>query len=426
MTSEWGGSNTPISDISESGFFDDSSFHSDLDKRVVIDWLSFVFDDLEYSESYDNYYKKTFYTLNQRSKINDFIMTNLFILFGQSDLQWEAYELIQGSVNSFCFSMYFGEHMRMNFAGPKSVRDRPTTQILFSGQACTEFVRHFKGDWIKLLDFLTKTHELYDGEYDFSFHGHFRRLDIAIDDFKGDIVNIYDLESYARKGHWVGSYQSLKVIDASIFRGGIYSEGYSLTFGKPGSSQLQIYDKLLERRFNKEDSYFTDVWYRYEMRFVNEKADTVVRELLASCKSLDQSKFGTFASQLLFSCIDFKVISIDSNKSQLKTLPIWKEFIGDVSKIDLKSLEPVELSIARKKEWEDRSLVTSYAQFFLSDPRIYDQEHRHKIAEGIIRLDKRQKIAINRYRVKQGLKPLNETEFHDFYEKYKRGDVKKK
>jgi len=58
---------------------------------------------------------------------------------------WQGYEIQPQSINGYSYSMIFDEHMRINFAGAKSGRDRLTTQILFSGQACREFLEYQGG-----------------------------------------------------------------------------------------------------------------------------------------------------------------------------------------------------------------------------------------------------------------------------------------
>jgi len=58
-----------------------------LDKRVLIDWLSFTFDDLDFDRYYEPEYKRYIYHLNDLSVNNDYIMTNLFRLFGEKKLE---------------------------------------------------------------------------------------------------------------------------------------------------------------------------------------------------------------------------------------------------------------------------------------------------------------------------------------------------
>jgi DNA relaxase NicK len=119
----------------------------------------------------------------------------------------------------------------------------------------------------------------------------FKRVDLAIDHFTASEVDIYDLEKCAKNKYWSGSFQSLKVISDMSFRGGIFSRGFSLTFGSEGSTQLQIYDKNLERRSKNEETFNTDKWYRYEMRLVDDKADNCVAEYLKIMKLIDEDQY---------------------------------------------------------------------------------------------------------------------------------------
>lgn len=369
-------------------------------RRILIDWVSFTFDDIIYSRYYDEAYKKFHYRIDDTSK-NNYIMTRLFRLLGCNDY-WQKYEIDDNAVNGYSFSMRIGEDIRINFAGAKSKNNRATTQLLMSGSACREFVKYQNGSFLKLFKFLKK------------LTGHFKRVDLAIDDFSGNIINIYELEKKARSGEWVGSYQSLMVIDNISFRGGLTSKGYSLTFGSAGSSQLQIYDKKLERESKNIETFKSDVWYRYEMRFIEDKADNFVTQYILRVEDLknDKNSLSKFASECLYTSIDFKIPSKNKNKSEWKTDPKWLEFIGDVSKINLNSKYDREKSILKKKKWAEHSLETTHAELYLSDPEEYYLYHMNEIGKGIKKLDQRSKVAINRYRESIGKNKLSEKDLN--------------
>ena len=190
------------------------------DKQVVIDWLSYTFDNITYDGFYDRKSRRYIYSSIEDTIDNSKIMTMLFKMFRCNE-EWSFYEYAPTSMNGYQFSFIIGEHIRINFGGAKTKADRPSTQILLSGQACRELEER-GGDWEEVLIGLN------------SLDGNYKRIDIAIDDFKGDKLNIYDLESYAKKGSFVASYQTLQIIESISYRGGIFSKGYSLTFGSTG------------------------------------------------------------------------------------------------------------------------------------------------------------------------------------------------
>jgi DNA relaxase NicK len=392
-----GGSNTHPSDTYRIKSTD-TDVEEILDKSFVIDWISYTFDNVMYDETYNKETFKKDLSLAY-SKTNDYILNNLLMIFNINK-PWQQLEFQDYALNGYRFSWEIGEHIKINFAGAKSGRNLPTTQLLLSGQACREFENHYGGKYFVLFDFLTKTHEELSGR---TFNGHFKRLDIAIDDFTGKEINIYDLRDYADNGHWVGSYQSCVFYYSNSYRGGISSKGYSLTFGSPSSNQLQIYDKKLEQESKNKKFVGSDVWYRYEMRFVNPRADKVVS--LYQKHYIDRT-LNQLAFQLLKSSIDFKVVSSDSNKSRVETLPEWDLFCNHLQKIDLKQNLPDESSWEKTKKWIDHNLKSIFTQLVL----VYGNEvvdEMIKLAEcGSEYINEKTITKIERYLEKSGKKPL--------------------
>jgi len=237
----------------------------ELDKRVLFDWISFTFDDLNFEAIINKQLTNNLSIKN--FNINVRILNKILKALGDKEYDFD-FEVKSPGLNGFKYMHYVGEHIILNFSGPKTYRYKKTSQLLMRGEACREFIEHQNGSWVNLFIALS------------DLHGSFKRVDIAIDDFQAKEINIYDLKELAEKGHWTGSFQSLKIINDISYRGGIRSKGFSMTFGSPGSNQLQIYDKNLERFSRKKENFNTKYWYRYEMRLVNEKATNSIREYL--------------------------------------------------------------------------------------------------------------------------------------------------
>ena len=352
-----GGSNTHLTDTS-SIKSTDTIKSPKLDKTFVIDWVSYTFDNVMYDEEFNKNTFRNEYTLSY-SKTNDYILNKLLRIF-QLGKNWTSMVEEDHALNGYKFSWLIGENIKINFAGPKSGRQLPTTQLLMSGSACREFEKYYGGKYFLLFDFFTKTHEELNNK---KFNGHFKRIDIAIDDFTGKELNIYDLREYADNGHWVGSYQSCTFYYSNLYRGGITSKGYSLTFGSAGSNQLQIYDKKLEQESKNKRYIESDVWYRYEMRFTDPKSDKIVQ--LYMVNYINQT-LNDFAYSLLISSVDFKIISNDKNKSRVETLHEWKTFCNYIKKIELKQELPSETSFEVKKRWIEKNLSTTITQLALA------------------------------------------------------------
>jgi DNA relaxase NicK len=216
------------------------------------------------------------------------------------------------------------------------------------------------------------------------FNGSFKRVDIAIDDFTANDIDIYDLQDFAEKGHWTGSFQSLKIINDISFRGGIRSKGYSLTFGSPGSNQLQIYDKNLERFSKRKESLDTKVWYRYETRLVNDRANNAIREYMRAFAydTSGISSFLEFGSSLLGELIMFK-----------------KEPLGNDTQI--------EKTIDIKKKWYKRSIASTNAEIYLSNEEEFLTYMYSILNTGVKKIDSKKLNIINKKRIENRLEILN-------------------
>ncbi len=429
-----GVSNTPLTDKTHNRFT-----KAENDKRYLIDWLSYTFSDLEYDKTHNPITNDYDFEISKTEK-NDFILGSLLDLMN-IDKPWEAIEIQNYALNGFRFSWLIGEFIKINFVGPKMLDGNYSTQLLFSGKACREFEYNYKGSFFDLFKFLITEHkelgyiridsivfgstekntngfentgEASEGR---RLNGTFKRIDIAIDDFSGKEQNIYDLKYYAKKHWWIGSYRSCKIIESTIKNPTRGSKGFSLTFGSTGSNQLVIYDKYLEQS-NKEDVFNIpfDPWYRYEMRFVNDKANKVVRSLLAYNRF---NKLNEYILSLLNSCIEFKVLDeriMGPSRQYIRyqpTLESWKKFTEYTQKVDLNNHLPPDLSIDKKLKWINFSLPTTFTQLYLihkDEPELFRRKILDYANRGAYKLKKEQFVAINKYLKENGKKELTEKE----------------
>lgn len=376
-----------------------------LEKRVLFDWISFTFDDLDEDVFTGMIRKPTTKGDKNHYNMNNGIMNALLKQLGCLEKDWKNLEIRPFAMNGFRYSIVIGESIMINLGGPKSARNRSTTQLLMKGEGCREFIEFQNGNWFELFKFLKNR------------NGHFKRVDIAIDDFTANEIDIYDLEQYAKKGYWSGSFQSLKVISDISYRGGLFSKGFSMTFGSEGSSQLQIYDKNLERRARNKETFATNKWYRYEMRLVEDKADAAISQYMTAidASKTDDSSIGKYACGILRSLIEFKEIPMgnDERIRRWKILPQWYNFLDGVEKITLNVSSEVEKTIDRKIRWYNKSITSTNAQFYLSNPDIYFDEHFLEIGKACFNLNNRQIAAINKKRKSKGIKEITNIEIKD-------------
>jgi DNA relaxase NicK len=305
--------------------------------------------------------------------------------------------------------------MRINFAGPKMKNGKPSTQILFSGAACREFEDDYNGSFIHLFRFLRAEHtelgyqtnengEIISGV---KLNGSFKRIDFAIDDFTGKELNIYDLKELSDNYHWTGPYRTVDIHSSSISNHGmIQSKGFTITFGSAGSNQLQIYDKYLEYQSKGKTFNGSNTWYRYEMRFVDPKADAVVKEFLFSNQN---GTLSDFAYSLLFKQIKFRIPKeTNKNKNYWDILPEWLEFLHYVKELDLKVDNLPVRTFEKKLDWVDYSLVTTFTQLYLAyrdDPDKFQEEMNKYINKGALKFTEQHLASINKY-LKDNNKPV--------------------
>lgn len=367
-----------------------------LDKRILFDWISFTFDDLDI----EAVLSRSSFALKKKPGFGVHVkmLNNLLHVLGSEEYNYEM-EFKSPGLNNFKYILYIGEHIIINFHGPKSYRGRRTTQLLMRGEGCREFIEYQNGSWVELFKVLG------------NFNGSFKRVDIAIDDFTANDIDIYDLQKYAEAGHWTGSFQSLKIINDISFRGGIRSKGFSLTFGSSGSNQLQIYDKNLERFSKRKESLDTKVWYRYEMRLVNERANKSIREYMRAFAydTSSISSFLEFGSSLLGELIMFKKepIGNDSRVRRWEPLVQWVSFLGSVKKITLVPNTQLEKTIDIKKKWYKRSIASTNAEIYLSNEDEYIDYQLAILERGLTKMDSKKISMINKKRVENGKLPIS-------------------
>lgn len=417
--------------------------------RVLFDWLSYTFDDLDYLVEVDHTGKRRIIDLEYNHN-NDCIMSDLFYILGL-DTNWKKHPKEHSAINGYTFTYRIGEHIRIMFGGPESVRLRPTTQFLLSGQACREYENYYrmgnKTAFYEIFMFLT------------GLNGRCTRIDTAFDVFDRNILDIYALKRYAKYKWWRGYFRTLTIHDQIGFGETddesdkqtyeddsidndegleIYSKGYSLTFGVMGSNQVQFYDKKLERLSHAkdktmyDDEIISDIWYRCEMRLTDDKAQALIYQYLNAFKESDEFQFSKFASEILNGLITFIEPVFDilpngkkriknngkNNRNRWEMMPMWENFIGSVERVKLHRMSSNLKTIRKKKEWAEKSLETTFAQFLLSNGTMdqYFLEHLEYCLSGLDRLDDKMIVSVNKYLSYKHMNPITMEQISNYKE----------
>lgn len=362
-------SNTPLTNTD-----DNFIIQSSKDIRIVFDWCSITFENFDIKK-----HNKMFYLDSESKNILDDFLSKIGFSNGI-----DFYKKISPK-NGFQVGYQLDENIFLYYGSDniKSSNGTYLCQLLMTGKGCREFETYHKGSWKILFSEIKKMRSY-----------NFPRIDIAVDDFKG-LYSIYKIESKLRNQEAITPFRSKQYL---INEYGNSTNGFTIELGKRGSNQLVIYDKNLERKAKDLEDENTTYWYRYEMRFTDDKAKEMIDQFLLSIDNPDFN-FGVFASEILYSYLDIKISDGTINKSRWPTDPEWLNFLGVVQKNRLTLDEKIPSTIEKKRKWYE-NLETTNAELFLTTDNFIEF-----IFSNIISGLKKMKD-INKYRVKNYFKNL--------------------
>ncbi len=337
----WGGSNSPLT-CTNHDFFLDNYVHG---KEVKIDWFQVTFDFIDVKKN-----DKFYYELDMNSPLLNELLGLL-----KRNTNINNLERMPKGQFGYLHGYYVDEFIWLFYGGNQNKREKYPITLTLTGQGCRAF-EIMGGNWVKLFQF-------------FRFHGDsfikVGRLDLAIDDYDGNIITPYQILPYVEQNHVVTQFRTVTLHRGWTLGEASESQGFTLTFGARGSNQLQIYDKRLERDQMDQPDLNTPVWYRYEMRFTDEKALQVMELYTVSVDHDDSQTFMSYAKQLLLTCLDIKEFNPnDDNKRRWNTLPAWKEFTDSLEKIDLRSKNKIDTTIEKKIKWFNSDMATTLLEMY--------------------------------------------------------------
>lgn len=215
----------------------------------------------------------------------------------------------------------------------------------FSGQGCREFEEASSVTW----------HELFAMALD--LNGHFTRLDVAIDDFKG-YFSIEQLIRILKKCQVRSRFKKARILEEIDIHDDV-DYGKTVYLGRPSSEiQVRFYDKR-EERIGKgfEVLAALDCWNRTEIQTRRERA-TVLAEILSN----REGQIGEAVVGILRNYIEFLVKSpTDTNKARWKVQPWWEKFLGTAEVLKL-TVKPAENTLVKKHKWVNDSVKKTLAE----------------------------------------------------------------
>ncbi len=196
-------------------------------------------------------------------------------------------------------------------------------QILMSGKGCRNYENFLQLNGETWFDFLNRVCQ---------YHINFPRIDLAIDDRK-PYLSIPDLIVRTKEGLLSSKLREIDFHDSGELKEEVFqSKGGSLYLGSSASNlRLVFYEKGYEQN-KKYGTELEENWNRYELRFRQEMAVSVVRELLR------YRDVAGLAMEVLNSKIRFLEKPTDSTTTQKRLYPTyqaWAELMKDIGKVTL-------------------------------------------------------------------------------------------
>ncbi len=196
-------------------------------------------------------------------------------------------------------------------------------------------------------------------------HGHFTRIDLAVDDRGCNFFSVDELCDYLAKQQVVSKFRKWREIKENAFTG--TAVGHSCYMGSRQSEvMLRVYDKQLEQ----QESF---PWVRWELEIKHEKANKCA-ELLFHKVHVSKVAIGVLGDYVRIIERD------DSNVSRCSVIDKWQRFMSEVEKCCLK-LDKVVKTIEKKLEWLERqvkpTLAGLYAYYNCDDGFLVNNLHEH-------------------------------------------------
>ena len=280
--------------------------------------------------------------------------------------------------------------------------------IYLTGQGC----RDLEDSNISYVELFNKLYE---------FNCHFTRVDVSFDNFTNKYFNLDRIKRCINNKEVVTKFRhSLQFIKEDL--DSLNNIGFTIWFGSRASDiQFVFYDKLKERIYNANKEIDSDIqyWNRLEMRFRNEKADTIIYNYMF-CSNFNQYILGIINNK-----ISFRIKSLsNSQRCRWQYHKWWNDFIDNVPKIKFQSV-PIEYSISKKRSWLDHTC--SYSSFcvlmadikdFTTDD-IFSRYLYEFFLKGSKKLSEKDLQYINQFRIKNNLVPISYSEVNDFIKNIK-------
>src|SRR5690625_64285 len=301
------------------------------------------------------------------------------------ELKEDSFTKIPGGKNGYTNQKIWDEGNIFILYNDEPENDRMGIHIIMSGTGC-RFYEQKKN----LREMLTNVMALQE-------HYKFTRIDIAIDDRSGEIINFKKIRK-AEDEETISSlwYKTTYLREKRIADGVVL--GRTLYFGsKKSKIFMRVYDKHLEQQKRLQHNKREDPtplkehvdWTRLEIVFREERAQLLSRYLLET-DVIGRLLRGTLKNYIRFLQKPRK--SKDMRKRKWKTIPWYERLLGDIEKLKL-TVKPADKSIEDMKEWINKQISPTIAAIMAANEGETDWLY-DLIINGSTRLKTKHKQAI--------------------------------
>lgn len=362
------------------------------EKTVCFDWFTCTIDYLKYGDSIKASHDNKF-LIECEEEINEIIE----ILGGK--LYINQYDQEYGRFG-YKWRIDVQEGIEIHFKGPVSKNNNYTTMINISGHGCKYFTNN--NLWSKIFSFFLEKNAT------------FTRLDLAIDDFTGYEITIYEvLELQKNRDYtsiWVKSPLILGTINKDKINGW---DGLTIYFGKNSDTGLTLYDKGQEQIDGGGINQFK-YWVRWEMRFGKTKSIDIIKQYLVF---LDKKiAFFNYATSVLFNLIQFRVRNENNyTKTDWPIHPGYLKFIDKVKLVEYEETKDVLTTLDRKIDWLNRSVFKSLAQcYIVFGPVIFDEWFNRNLLMAMHQIETSDINVMNSKNRELGVEDLTQGDINKF------------
>lgn len=232
-------------------------------------------------------------------------------------------------------------------------------QFEITGAGCREIEKRLKVNWIDLWLYITN-----------ALKGKCKRIDIAIDDIKGDKIKLSEIKWFVENEKYTSKYFR-NLNNPPLFMGTL-KNGFSITFGSHDGNQLCIYDKDSQLASKFGDKVYNSYYVRYEMRFKDKRANDLISKpdlLPFYLKNNEDGAVGRFCMEQLYAMLDIKEKNDygKANQCRVKTLDKWTNFLGVVENSKFSLSKGFESTLFSKKNWFMKNMSGMLLTFGMSN-----------------------------------------------------------